>query len=489
MSEKANRSGSPRAPSLADAGGAKGAKPVRFSGYYAPKDRPSEDETARVGPGTPCGEYMRRFWHPIIMSSQIGELAQTIRVLGEDLVIYRDLSGNIGLLHKHCAHRGASLEFGIIAEHGIRCCYHGWMYANDGTILETPGEPPGSPVKDRLCQGAYPTFEYKGLVFAYFGPPEVMPEFPMLDVMDIPDDHMVPYLIHSPCNWQQVSENSMDPFHVSFLHTRVAGPQFSEVFAQLPLIEYHETPYGFLYTNARRVGDFIWIRMHDHMVPNFSAQGAIFESVEKVRYFGRPGLTRWVVPIDDTNTMVIAWRHFNDRDDPYRQGKPDDVGLEKTDFYGQSRHRTADMRKRNPGDYDAWTSLGPTTSHEREHLATTDKGIALLRRTLRRDIRKLREGEEPIRPVPGSGGHVPTYGGDTILHVPATNGDDTALILGLSRKVAEACIEFQDLPDQARRDAIARRLTPLNVGDTEAVNPDHGKVFEFKTVERATSES
>ena len=159
--------------------------------------------------------------------------------------------------------------------------------------------------------------------------------------------------------------------------------------------------------------------MHDHIVPNFSAQGAIFESVEKVRYFGRPGLTRWAVPIDDTNTMVIAWRHFNDRDDPYRQGRPEDVGLEKTDFYGQSRHRPEEMRKRNPGDYDAWTSLGPITSHEREHLATTDKGIALLRHKLRREIRELREGEEPVRPVPGSGGHVPTYGGDTILHVPA----------------------------------------------------------------------
>ena len=147
------------------------------------------------------------------------------------------------------------------------------------------------------------------------------------------------------------------------------------------------------------------------------------------------------------------------------------------------------MRQRNPRRLRCLDEPGSITSHEREHLATTDKGIALLRRKLRQEIRKLREGEEPLPPVPGNGGHVPTYGGDSILHVPATVGDDTALILDLSRKVAEAYIEFQDLPDQARRDAIARRLAPLNVGDTEAVNPDHGKVFEFKTVERATSES
>ena len=133
--------------------------PVKFGGYYQPKDRPAEDFTARVGPGTPCGEYLRRFWHPILLSSQLGTRPRGIRVLGEDLVIYRDRSGDIGLLHKHCAHRGASLEFGIIAEHGIRCCYHGWMFANDGTLLETPGEPPSSPHRHRVCQGAYPTDE------------------------------------------------------------------------------------------------------------------------------------------------------------------------------------------------------------------------------------------------------------------------------------------------------------------------------------------
>ncbi len=455
---------------------------MRYGGYYMPKDRPPEDETARVGPGTPCGEYMRRFWHPIIMSSQIGELPQPIRVLGEDLVIYRDLSGDIGLLHKHCAHRGASLEFGIIAQHGIRCCYHGWMFGNDGTILETPGEPASSPHKEKFCQGAYPTVEFKGLVFAYFGPPELKPEFPLLDVMNIPDDTMVPSLIHSPCNWQQVSENAMDPFHVSFLHTRVAGPQFSEIFADLPLIDYHETPYGFFYTNARRIGNFIWVRIHDHMVPNFSSNGAIFENVEKVRYFGRPGLTRWIVPVDDTNTMVIAWRHFNDRDDPRRQGKPDEVGLEKTDFYGQTPHRPLEMRQRSPGDWDAWTSLGPITSHAREHLATTDKGVAMLRRKLAQEIRNLRAGIEPRRPATLNGSHVPTYGGDTILHVPLKGGDDRELILEVSRKIAAAYIEFQDLPDATRRAAIDSRLAPLNVGDPGAVNPDRGKIFEFKPV-------
>ena len=457
-------------------------QPIKFGGYHLPKDRPVEELTARVGPGTPCGEYLRRFWHPILLSSQLGKRPKAIRILGENLVVYRDLSGDIGLLHRHCAHRGASLEFGIISEHGIRCCYHGWMFGNDGTILETPGEPPTSPHKDRFCQGAYPVVEYQGVIFAYMGPPELHPEFPIFDAMVIPDDRMVPYLIHSPCNWQQVSENSMDPFHVPFLHTRVSGAQFSEVFAELPLIEYHETPYGFFYTNARRVGDYVWVRMHDHLMPNFSQNGAIFENVSKVRYFGRPGLTRWVVPVDDTNTLVIAWRHFNDRDDPAGLGRPEDVGVGKTDFYGQSGGRSYEDRQDTPGDYEAWCSLGEVTSHAREHLATTDRGVAMLRRRLRQAIEQLQAGTEPraagrpkrLAHTDGRRRHHSSHSG--------AGGDDVRLISDVCKAIVAAYEECQDLPDAARRDAIAQRLAPLNHGDAEAINPDHGKVFEFKTL-------
>jgi nitrite reductase/ring-hydroxylating ferredoxin subunit len=459
-----------------------GDRPIKFGGYHLPKDRPVEELTARVGPGTACGEYLRRFWHPIVLSSQLGKRPMAIRILGEDLVVYRNLSGDVGLLHRHCAHRGASLEFGIISEHGIRCCYHGWMFANDGSILETPGEPATSPHKERFCQGAYPVVEYQGLIFAYMGPPALHPEFPIFDAMAVPEDRMVPYLIHSPCNWQQVSENSMDPFHVPFLHTRVAGPQFSEVFAELPLIEYHQTPYGFFYTNARRVGDYVWVRMHDHLLPNFSQNGAIFENVSKVRYFGRPGLTRWVVPVDDTNTLVIAWRHFNDRDDPAHLGKPENVGVGKTDFYGQGGGRSYEEQQDTPGDYEAWCSLGKVTSHAREHLATTDRGIAMLRRRLTQAIEQLQAGTEPNRPVAQNGTHIPTVGGDTILRIPARGGDDAQLIGEACRAIVAAYESCQDLPDVARREAIARRLAPLNLGDVEAINPDHGKVFEFKTV-------
>jgi hypothetical protein len=262
----------------------------------------------------------------------------------------------------------------------------------------------------------------------------------------------------------------------------VSGPQFSEVFAQLPIIEYHETPHGLFYTNARRVGDFIWIRMHDHLVPNFSQNGAIFENVSRVRYFGRPGLTRWVTPVDDVNTVVIAWRHFNDRDDPLHQGRPQDNGVGKTDFYGQSDALPYEARQDSPGDWDAWCGLGPITSHAREHLATTDRGVALLRRKLKTEIENLARGIEPRRPEPVDGLAVPTCGGDTILRIPADGGDDRQRIVDTCRLVAAAYVETQHLTDAARREAITARLASLNTADPTLVNPDHGKIFEFKSV-------
>ena len=137
-----------------------------YSGYYK-REVPAEDpELTHVGPGTVCGEYLRRYWQPVAMSNEISDLPIAIRILGEDLVIFRDQSDRIGLLHRHCAHRGASLEFGIIMDCGIKCCYHGWHFDVDGRLIDAPSEPIGSPIRDRIVQGAYPVHEEKGIVFA-----------------------------------------------------------------------------------------------------------------------------------------------------------------------------------------------------------------------------------------------------------------------------------------------------------------------------------
>jgi nitrite reductase/ring-hydroxylating ferredoxin subunit len=191
---------------------------TRYGGYYH-RDVPEADaELTHVGPGTPCGEYMRRFWQPVCFSDELRDLPHRVKILGEDLVAFRDQSGAVGLLELHCPHRGTSLEFGLVGEKGIRCCYHGWLFAADGTILETPGEPTESTLKDRLHHGAYPTHDYNGIVFAYLGPPDRQPPFPVYDSFNRAGYRLIPGRKYFyPCNWLQILENAMDPAHTAFL--------------------------------------------------------------------------------------------------------------------------------------------------------------------------------------------------------------------------------------------------------------------------------
>ena len=232
---------------------------VSYGGYHQAEEHTEDVELTHIGPRTLCGEYLRRFWHPVARSSELTDLPLRLRILAEDLVLFRDLGGQVGLLHLHCAHRRASLEFGIVSDRGIRCCYHGWLYDVDGTILETPSDPPDSQaaaaVRQSLRQGAYPTHEYKGLVFAYLGPPDEKPEFPIYDTFKIEGMEMVPYEMAWPCNWLQVLDAILDPVHTSFLHAQVAGAHYSDGLSELGKIEFHRTPIHMFVTNTRRVGD------------------------------------------------------------------------------------------------------------------------------------------------------------------------------------------------------------------------------------------
>ena len=434
-----------------------------YDGHAINQPLEPDYELLQVGPGTPGGEFFRRFWTPVAMTEQLGAKPVAIRILGEDLVIFRDLSGRVGLLHKHCAHRRASLEFGRIEQQGIRCCYHGWHFDIDGTILETPGEPEDSEIRQTICQGAYPVREFKGLVFAYMGPPEKRPEFPYYDSMDIPDHDLVPYSIHSPCNWLQESENSIDPYHSVFLHGRVNGPQFPglEHFVALPVVAYHPRPEGIVYSHSRRRDDLILIRFHDHFLPSMAQNGGMFQVLSEPKTFSRTSLTKWVVPVDDTNSRKFGWRHFNDKDEVLRQGNRDEVGWEAVDFYGQTAHRSYDEMQDNPGDWEAWTSQGPMNIHKREYLGATDEGVALLRDKLRQGIRAVAAGEDIAMPTGTPEAPFHTYGGDTVLRIPKDNQDDRAMIDRVQREVAEIyfagdAYEGEDRADYIRREVAAR---------------------------------
>jgi nitrite reductase/ring-hydroxylating ferredoxin subunit len=275
---------------------ARAAKPKAgpFDGYRRRDVPPPDPELTRVGPGTPCGEYLRRFWQPVAFARELTSAPLRSRILGEDLVVFRDRGGRVGVLHLHCAHRGTSLEFGIPLERGIRCCYHGWVYDVDGRCLETPGEPAGSRLRERIWQGAYPTHEFAGLVFAYLGPSDRRPAFPMYDSYDVAGHQLMPAAkFMLPCNWLQVKDNSMDPVHTAFLHALSSGYQFTPAFGAVPELDWKLTDAGMVYLATRRVGDLVWVRVCDYMPPNIHQFTRETEEANEPKEASRPVIIRW----------------------------------------------------------------------------------------------------------------------------------------------------------------------------------------------------
>lgn len=420
-----------------------------YRGYYQ-RDIPAEDaELTHVGPGTPCGEYMRRYWQPVAMSNELTDLPLAVRILGEELVLFRDKSGRIGLLHLHCCHRGASLEYGIIMECGIKCCYHGWQYDIDGTIIDTPSEPADSPIKRKFAQGAYPAEEHDGLIFAYLGPPDEKPLFPVYDTMRMADTEAIPFSLTTPCNWLQVYENTQDPIHVLHLHARSSGVQFGAASGIDQVIDYRATPLGMINIQTRRCGDYLWTRTTDSILPNGNQTGAIWEEAESEKIFQRVSMLRWMVPVDNTHTLTIGWRFFNRRLDPREQGDRNQVGKEKIDFVGQTPERPYAERQRFPGDYEAQVSQRPIAVHALEHLATSDRGVAKLRRLLREKIRAVAKGEPIRHPLTPDSRPVATYCQDTVYPVARRDGDETAFMAAFGRHIGDELVACADqLPAQ-----------------------------------------
>lgn len=430
-------------------------------GGYLKRETPGENvELTHVEKGAPAGELLRRYWQPIALTSELTDVPLGFRMFGEDLVVFRTTQGEYGILDRHCSHRGTSLEFGLPTENGLRCCYHGWLFGVNGQVLETPGDPPGSALKDRLFHGAYPCKEYKGLIFGYFGPPDSIPEFPIFDSYDYPGDKLVPYCITYPCNWLQVQENVMDPAHAVFLHTRVTFSHFSDTWGELPVMDFVETPTGMIYVTTRRWKEKVWVRSNDIIMPNLAQVGHIWEDGQDAKQFGRVGITRWTTPIDNTTCKVIGWRHFHPEVNPRGIGKEEDCGLEKVDFYGQGAGGSFEERQRLPGDYDAIVTQRPIALHSLEHLTYCDKGVVMLRKLLRRDIRKVAAGEEPPRSTLRSGGLIPTYCHDTVLAIPPiADVDDLELQEEIGRRVTEIVISGDHHVADDRHEIVRKLLS------------------------------
>jgi len=447
----------PKPPSAAQ-------KKMPYSGYYNRAPQGDDPLLTHVGPGTPCGEYMRRYWHPFLLASELGELPVAVRLLGEDLVAFRDKSGRLGLLHRHCAHRGASLEFGIIAEKGIRCCYHAWHFDVDGTILDTPGEPESSRIKANFCQGAYAIREQHGLVFAYMGPPDAIPKLPVYDTFCYPDTTVAPFKITVPCNWLQIVENAADPIHNAFLHAIMSesGEQFGAAFKILPVLDFPETPIGMLSMATRKVDDTVFIRAGELMLPNVAQFTSGVNKALKESVRAHSTSTRWAVPLDDHNCLYIGAAHWDERSAP-RSRSLDDYGVDKMPLVGQTAERPYKERQREPGDYDAVVGAGSIVNRKAEHLGTTDRGVVLIRRMLVNAINTTREGKVPAIPrLPEDGKPVRTYAHEVILRVPDASGLGDRTVLGeFGSRAAKVIIELDHLSPEQRDEKAKARIVRI----------------------------
>jgi len=435
-----------------------------FSGYHNRPPDAGDQRLTQVGPGTPGGDYLRRYWHPFMLSSELKDTPRLVRLLGEDLVLFRDKGGRLGLLHKHCIHRGTSLEFGIPAERGIRCCYHGWLFDVDGTVLETPAEPETSRIRHNFCQGAYQVREYHGLIFAYLGPPELTPEFPIYDTFLHPDgNRLVPIKLELPCNWVQISENAADPIHNAFLHVISSGAQFAPTFAIMPALEFVESPLGFICSATRRVKNSVFIRASDMIMPNcaqFIGGTNMIEEEFTIAAF----LTRWAVPLDDHNSLYIGFTGFNPFTNPKGEIDEATVGLGKLNLIGQTADRPYEERQREPGDYDAIASQGVIANRQAEHLGTADRGVVMFRRLLARCIKETEDGLVPSVPRPSNGDTVRSYVHSLVMTLPEGSdiaAGDMKATGEFGRRAAQVVIDTDTLPPREREAEARRRIQAL----------------------------
>jgi len=345
----------------------------------------TEDNEAltRVGRGTLMGELMRRYWQPVAAVAQLDEHPTLpVRLMGEDLVLYRDTSGRYGLLDRHCAHRRADLAYGTVEACGLRCHYHGWLFDGAGACLEQPFEEVAHPearFKDKIRLTAYPVEAKGGLLWAYLGPAPA-PLMPDWDLFHQPGYKQIVFS-EIPCNWFQGQENSIDPVHFEWLHSNWSAAQRGDA-TRAPRhlkLAFEEFEWGFTYRRVREdttEDDELWTVGRVCLWPNCLYTGK-FE---------------WRVPIDDERTLHVAW--FNDPvpgTAPFEQPRiPYWHGPIQDPTTG--RWITSHIMSQ---DFVAWIGQGAIADRTKEHLGESDRGVILLRRRMLEEAGIAGRGGDP----------------------------------------------------------------------------------------------
>ena len=383
------------------------------------------DLFTRTGSGTAMGRLMRRYWQPAALTRELAgpRPVRPVNLLGERLVLFRDNHGELGLIGRHCAHRGADLCYGRLEDGGLRCSFHGWLFDRNGQCLEQPAEPQGSTLHTRIRTTRYPVVECNGIVFAWMGEGEP-PAIPTLDSLVAPDTHTFAFKGLIECNWLQVLEVGIDPAHASFLHrfaededTRESyGKQFRDAVkgTEIPVtrvlrefsrpdIHAEQTDYGVRLTALRHLNDTdIHVRVTNQVFPH----AIVIPMSQEMT------ITQWHVPMDDTHcywyAIFTSYGGPVDKEKMHQQRLelyelPDYVPrISKRNDYGydaeEQNTRTYTGMGHDINVHDQWAveSQGRIHDRTREHLGRTDIGIIQYRRLLQQAL----DAQEQAQPLP-----------------------------------------------------------------------------------------
>jgi phenylpropionate dioxygenase-like ring-hydroxylating dioxygenase large terminal subunit len=397
---------------------------------YGRQTQPPDYELTCVEPGSPMGELLRRYWQPVCTSDELKDLPKKVKLLCEELIVFRDKRGRVGALEPHCSHRGTSLEWGRVEEEGLRCCYHGWLYDTKGQCIDMPCETEEFRQRLDVWHPAYRAMECGGLVFVYMGPPGTEPLFPMYDIIDtryrddvvlrgmrLWGDYSVGFV--KDCNWLQHYENIVDPWHLLVLHQMISGDQFEGALMQgAPRIGFEKTTLGVRYNLTKSLPNGNRFERHaECIVPNAFLIPNIREAGTTPKREERCSELSWAVPVDNehvTGLSIVAW--------PLKDGEPKKGWQPGTDTVqdirpGSVLSRKYEERQRKPDDLEAQEGQRAIAVHALENLASSDSGIVMLRRILREQISRVSDGLDPMNVIRDARDNrkIPTNAWNTIL--------------------------------------------------------------------------
>ncbi|MDQ2953646.1 MAG: Rieske 2Fe-2S domain-containing protein [Pseudomonadota bacterium] len=385
--------------------------------------REENDLLCRVEGDAPMGQIMRRHWIPACLSEEVAEpdgAPVKTRLLGEDLVVFRDSDGRLGVLDEYCPHRRASLALGRNEECGLRCLYHGWKMDVEGNVLEMASEPPESGFAEKVKHKAYPAREAGGFVWTYMGPPQEMPEFEPPAFAPNPETQVSIVKVHVACNWAQILEGQIDSAHSSSLHSSDMRPAKVDSAKAVdthwlrpstdkaPRLQIEKTSYGFHYAAIRR--PIMNASTHDYV--RVTVYIAPFTAL--IPPNNAYNVTSVIVPVDDTNSVFhfIAWNEKDNIDqEAWRKFNVAQPGIDLGKDFRNIRTRANDYQQdRNAmklGDFTGirgipnqdiamWETMGPIADRSKERLGASDLAVVEFRRIMVEAARAMRDGEPAI---------------------------------------------------------------------------------------------